>query len=257
MKQSNKQQFTLIELLVVIAIIAIIAAILLPSLQKAREKARENLCLNNLKEIAYASFNYSDENSGIVMPSVFIILNGDGTKDECMWHNYLFYNEMKSAASFLCPSQNSYFRPSRPDSYPAGSSLSKASYVMNVIRPGQWGSLVDLNALYGLSEDRSYGWGIDSQKPIKLQEASRPEDTIYICDSYVKLSGDSITSSDAEGILRYEETDIGPNDQRDVGNHHNYSLNTNKGTFNAFFGDAHASSIRSSSPIQWVAVRKK
>ena len=56
--------FTLIELLVVIAIIAILAAILLPALQKAREKARQAVCMNQLKEIGLGVMFYAQDYNG-------------------------------------------------------------------------------------------------------------------------------------------------------------------------------------------------
>lgn len=63
-----KKQFTLIELLVVIAIIAILAALLLPSLNKAREKARALKCTSTLIQIGKANAMYASDNSDFPVP---------------------------------------------------------------------------------------------------------------------------------------------------------------------------------------------
>lgn len=57
----GKRGFTLIELLVVIAIIAILASILFPVFGKARDKARQATCTNNLKQLSVAFMLYAQD----------------------------------------------------------------------------------------------------------------------------------------------------------------------------------------------------
>ena len=65
--EKMKKLFTLIELLVVIAIIAILASMLLPALSKARDKARNISCVNNLKQLALFELMYVNDNDDLAV----------------------------------------------------------------------------------------------------------------------------------------------------------------------------------------------
>lgn len=96
-KKKSRKGFTLIELLVVIAIIAILAAILFPVFAKAREKARQTACLNNMKQIGTALQMYAqDYDEGIPTYSP-----RDGTAPAGPWNLDPY---IKNLQIWQCPS---------------------------------------------------------------------------------------------------------------------------------------------------------
>jgi len=60
--------FTLVELLVVMAIIGVLSAMLLPTIGKARRKAKEALCASNLRQLQLATVMYLTENDWRMFP---------------------------------------------------------------------------------------------------------------------------------------------------------------------------------------------
>jgi prepilin-type N-terminal cleavage/methylation domain-containing protein/prepilin-type processing-associated H-X9-DG protein len=63
-----KKGFTLIELLMVVGIVALMAAIIIPAFLAAREKARQNSCLSNLRQLGMAISSYCSDNDGSYPP---------------------------------------------------------------------------------------------------------------------------------------------------------------------------------------------
>lgn len=81
----RRNGFTLLELLVVIAVMGMLFAMILPSLSKARERAKDTQCLSRLRELYVSHTIYIHDNR--VLPA----MNND--EDDGSWqYNYLIFD---------------------------------------------------------------------------------------------------------------------------------------------------------------------
>lgn len=66
----SRRGFTLVELLVVIAIIALLTAILFPVFATARGKARQAVCVSNIRQIGLSLTMYAEDNDDLYPTAV-------------------------------------------------------------------------------------------------------------------------------------------------------------------------------------------
>jgi prepilin-type N-terminal cleavage/methylation domain-containing protein len=103
-RRSDTVAFTLIELLVVIAIIAILAGLLLPSLARAKEKAKQIQCVSQLRQVGLAMRAFANEHRDKFPCHVNPKEGGALTRPNAWEHSLTLSNDLVSPLLLVCPS---------------------------------------------------------------------------------------------------------------------------------------------------------
>jgi prepilin-type N-terminal cleavage/methylation domain-containing protein len=131
-KNHSRSAFTLIELLVVISIIALLVSILLPSLNQARQRARDVACLATLKGIGLGWQMYWTENNQY-LPDVPVMPDDNVTQKSIV---YVLSSYAPAGLNWRCPSgegDEKYEKYGTSYEYMAGYVLELDSSVLNTI----------------------------------------------------------------------------------------------------------------------------
>lgn len=161
-----KKAFTLIELLVVIAVISLLVSILLPSLTKAKELAKQTVCMTNLKGIGLAGAMYhndyneyfaaGDSTHGLGFPSWVEAYNNCG---------YLDYKNKL----YCCPSHDNYTNDIDPLT---GEELSTPDCEFYI----SYGRNVYCGGTFVIADFDPSGW-------IRLDQVNKADEKIYFADN--------------------------------------------------------------------------
>lgn len=119
-RRRKRPGFTLVELLVVVAILSLLAALLLPVFAQARSRARESVCLSNLRQIGLAIAMYAEDYEGLYpyaidpadrdTPQIWEAFpEFQAQLPTLPWLHEVLQPYIKSAALFHCPGDTGIF----------------------------------------------------------------------------------------------------------------------------------------------------
>jgi prepilin-type N-terminal cleavage/methylation domain-containing protein len=119
-KRYSIRAFTLVELLVVVAIIGILASFLLPTITAARERARQTVCVNNLRQFLNGIEMYMNEN-----------------EDYPPWLSNLYPKYIPTKKTYICPTDPEQGKTGAIPPWTTGSKFEEAQDIPGGTDPAQ------------------------------------------------------------------------------------------------------------------------